>query len=486
MPLANTPWPKVGCDLQNTNRSPYVCTADGTITKTIALPEGNHSVRYGGGIIIGDNVLYLRNRAYNLDGTLKWESSMDMGSFYKGTPLLLSNGVLCQGIDKWSDDGKAHLYYIDAQNGNVLAEYTYTGVLASPQSITVAQTSEDNKDVLIIPCQNDIWGWYLDGSAQWSIKYLSPPDGPSTAAAVDTDGNVYIGATYTSPYTQHSHVFRLGLASGTKTSLASYKYRYIRSSIAIHNGLLYFMNEDGLCMVEPFGDGTAYILDTDVFWEYQGTNLAISSDGIIYIPTYGGVYRYVINSGPLSKLKCSEPDVVILDADNRVYVNGAALRCYSPLGELLWEVPDFYVSAMAIGEDGTLYVVHDHGDNICELCILGEVAPPSPVEPPYISTASIGCAIPWVEFEAPTTDNSSNMHFKLESFAEAGGVSKIDTVDSSLNPERFYFMPKNGATWQAFPASGLPSTQGGVTVRARVAVGPRRKVWLRASVQGGG
>lgn len=484
MGIADAPWPKVACDLKNTNRSPYACTTDGTITKTVNLPDGDYSTTYGGGIVIGNNMLFLRNRAYNFDGTLKWESSADMGSFYKGYPVLASNGVLYHGADRWSAENRGYLHAIDTQSGNILKSSYFTGDLPRPQSLTIT-----HDDVIVMPCQSDIYGFDLEGNQLWRKRYLDPPDSPSTTCVIGDDGVIYIGLTYRYPYETHSYVMALDPFTGSTIWSVNFYYKCIRTSLVMYGDNLYFLNDDGLCCVN-IHEREPLLLSTDVTYISQGTNLAVSSTGTIYVPTYGGLFIYNAAHGYSDKWTGFEPDIVILDGDDNVYVSYYTqsdvfgLRAYNSVGEKLWDKQNFPVMAMAIGEGGTLYVIWEQSgypDYAYSLCILGE-AESFTCDPPDIITTDVKCAKPEIVFRAPTPEGDWRLHFRVQAYADENGAFKLDEVDSSVNPEHFRYSPDNGKTWRDFLADGLPPEQYGALVRARVDVGPRRKVWLRASV----
>lgn len=110
---------------------------------------------------------------------------------------------------------------------------------------------------------------------------------------------------------------------------------------------------------------------------------------------------------------------------------------------------------------------------------------PLSCDPPGIlGPDPIRCSKPIVVLQAPNVPGSTPwlLHFKIEAYSDADGTILISATDSSTNPELFEYSVDGGLTWRQFPAAGLAREQYGAQVRARVEVGPRTTVYLRASV----
>lgn len=106
-------------------------------------------------------------------------------------------------------------------------------------------------------------------------------------------------------------------------------------------------------------------------------------------------------------------------------------------------------------------------------------------EPPIIVGPNpIRCSKPMVvlQFQTPSGETDWLLHFKIKAYSEELGTTLISTVDSSLNPELFEYSTDGELSWAAFPSVGLPRNTYGSSVRARLEVGPRTQVWLKASV----
>ncbi|RJQ25434.1 MAG: hypothetical protein C4589_11225 [Peptococcaceae bacterium] len=98
---------------------------------------------------------------------------------------------------------------------------------------------------------------------------------------------------------------------------------------------------------------------------------------------------------------------------------------------------------------------------------------------PVISLIS---PIPTAKFPEELGELDWRLCFKIQAYVDEAGTQLISTVDSSVNSELFQYSFDNGLTWRDFPANGLPKEQYGALVRARVEIGPRKQVWLKASV----
>lgn len=141
------------------------------------------------------------------------------------------------------------------------------------------------------------------------------------------------------------------------------------------------------------------------------------------------------------------------------------------LGNLVFD--PLYVNFVGFGFENGIYCTG-----------LIEIGIPDIKIPIILGPNPIRSARPTIMLKAPTPTDTSLLllHFKLESFADADGSVLIATTNSSVNPELFEYSTDNGVTWSSFPSNGLPSEAFGALVKAPVEVGPRTKVWIKASV----
>ena len=111
---------------------------------------------------------------------------------------------------------------------------------------------------------------------------------------------------------------------------------------------------------------------------------------------------------------------------------------------------------------------------------------PLQCDPPVILEPQVArCAKPVSVLQSPIPTRARakwRLHFRIQVYADEAGTQLISTVNSNTNPELFKYSLDNGLSWWEFPSTGLPKEQYGAYVAARCEVGPRKQVWLRASV----
>ena len=110
----------------------------------------------------------------------------------------------------------------------------------------------------------------------------------------------------------------------------------------------------------------------------------------------------------------------------------------------------------------------------------------SPFNPPAIKTTVIRSARPTVMLNFPQLSvcpAGPGLHFRIEAFADAEMTVLI--ADLNSQDHEFEYRPHDGASWTSVLSSGLPATQYAnrdTQIRAQMTVGPRQRVYLRASV----
>ena len=110
----------------------------------------------------------------------------------------------------------------------------------------------------------------------------------------------------------------------------------------------------------------------------------------------------------------------------------------------------------------------------------------SPFSPPAIKTTVIRSARPTVILNFPRLSACSGgpgLHFRIEVFADVAMTVLISDLNSQAH--EFEYRPHDGASWTSVLSSGLPATQYAnrdTQIRAQMTVGPRQRVYLRASV----
>lgn len=107
----------------------------------------------------------------------------------------------------------------------------------------------------------------------------------------------------------------------------------------------------------------------------------------------------------------------------------------------------------------------------------------SPYAPTIVGPAKLACAIPAIIMTTVAPPgNAGSCHFKLQSYADEAMTTLIGTQDSSLTPEFWLYSMNGGLSWENFPVAGLDSAKYGARVGARVPVGARKQVYLKASM----
>lgn len=509
MALADAPWPKIKCDPGNTSRSPYTYDYNGTVTKSVSIDA--EGMGYSSSLVIGSDTVFVGKYAFSLDGKPKWTAP---GEGYSGWPVL-SDGVIFYGRDRGYTEGKGYLDFISLETGEVYKSIPFDAtsigsLFPKPGALTIVKPS----DIILMPCQRglvafDAWG--TPPTILWTREYTDPSGQHYVDAVCAADYDVaYIGLTYAYPYTQHTFMWALTMPNGNKKWNLNYKYDHIESFPMLVDGRLYFfIRESGvgtsLVVLDADTGGTVKTIPIDFYHGLvDDPFMAASSDGLIYFGCSDmiGIYNIARDTVNYWYINGGRIDSIILDANNIVYIGYSShedekvhgLRAYrysydeekkEERFERIWENKNISPSEMAIGGNGALYVLQANGypDYDYTLHILS-AAKAFICDTPSLLTTSVGCAKPEIVLQSPipSEEDEHRLHFKVQAYADEAGTLKLDEVDSTLNPERFKYSPDNGTTWRDFLADGLPPEQYGALIKVRVDVGPRQKVWLRASV----
>ena len=277
---------------------------------------------------------------------------------------------------------------------------------------------------------------------------------------------------------------------------------------------------DGTIYVGSY-DNYLYALNPDgtLKWRYLTggavtSSPAISLDGTIYVGSWD-FYLYVFGSTPaifevVSTVPTQDADnvdpnteiqITFSDSLDTATVSSDTLQVYG------W-LPDQYEYSWTYDDDTktlTLTIpggletnapitvnLTDGLKSISEITLtpyaLGFSTAKLPLQcdpPVFIEPATARCAKPICILQSSTPSRARakwRLHFRIQAYADQEGTQLISTVDSSTNPELFEYSTDAGLNWREFPIDGLPKEQYGTYIAARCEVGPRKQVWLKASV----
>jgi len=310
--LANSAWPKVGHDLQNTGQSPYV----GPQTDTI-----------------------------------KW-TFLAGGHFYNPTPVFGADGTIYVG------DANKNLYALDP-NGTPKWKYTTSGTTPSYSYFGSAAVGSDGT-IYITPNCGRLFAITPVGSEKYR-PLIAGASYPHSGPSIGTDGTIYVG-TYKGLYARNP-------ADGSaKWSNATVSYSDYATPAIASDGTLYI----GSYKTNRF---YAFNPDGTPKWEYltggkvQGSP-AIGADGTIYVGSFDAKI-YAFNPDGTVKWTTTTGNAIYgtpaIGADGTLYIGStdSIFYAFNPAdGTQKWT----YITggairgAPAIGADGTIYFA-DFGEN---------------------------------------------------------------------------------------------------------------------------
>ena len=332
--LANSSWPKMGHDLNNTGQSQYTgpqtnatkwnYTVNGSISSSPVI--GSDGTIYFGS---WDSHLY----ALNPNGTQKWNYTA--GSIISVSPVIGSDGTIYFG--SW--DNKT--YALDS-NGVQKWNYTAKGQILS--SITIGSDGT----IYFGDADKNLYALNPNGTLKWNfttgnITFSSP--------AIGNDGTIYFGSDDHNLYALNSNgTLKWNYTTGS----------YVSSSPAIgSDGTIYFGGEDH--------NVYALNLNGTLKWDYTTGDIieyspAIGNDGTIYIESYDG-NLYALNQNGTKKWNYSTGDYMesspVIGNDGTIYFGSCNGNFYAlnPNGTLKWDyaLEKCIDMSPAIGSDGTLY-----------------------------------------------------------------------------------------------------------------------------------
>ncbi len=398
IPLADTPWPKLGgADLNNTGRSPYV-GAQTNATKWVYATGGQFLsavpvIGYNGTVYIGN---YDKNvYAFDPDGTLKW--TYTAGNSFCGPPALGADGTIYIGnyLDKM----------VYALNSDGTLKWTYNAT----EIITGGPTIGSDGTIYIGNHEDTLYALNPDGTKKWSypcggISYGIPAIGP--------DGTIYFGADVNLSALNPDGTLKWSYIIGGAGSTI-YGAPVIGPDGSIYVG----SNDKNLYAINP--DGT-------LNWAYTTggairNSPVIGTDGTIYFGNDGDKKIYALNpDGTLKwtyltggRMRYASPAI---GADGTIYIGSADKNFYAlnPDGTLKWfyETEGEIRASPSIAPDGTVYIASKDGnvyafDGVVNVTADTSVGP-SPLTVNFQGTSSLTVTAWNWDFGDGTTSTEQN------------------------------------------------------------------------------
>ncbi|TAK35995.1 MAG: hypothetical protein EPO21_04475 [Chloroflexota bacterium] len=453
-PLASTPWPAYGQNMQHNNRSPYQGPQQLPRLRWQFRRNEHWGTDYRGTGIGLNNTVYLAAGmagVYAVDsrsGQKKWLfSPWNTGheTFVEFPPTVASDGTLY--ITSEND----YAYALDP-NGNILwffrAGHLHTPVSISPDGSSVHFVSEDG---------------YLyalnrtDGKLNWRYRlgYSAYGTGRRIPVVYDTAGNLYFAwvSTVWSFTPTGQKRWSLGIPS---------RGPYMAGPAVSNDGTLYFTFNDSI---------TAVTMDGRLKWQriLDGTAFdrtpAIAADGTVYI---GGDNGFIYAYDPNGVLKWKQQYVratgwgggvksnLLLDARGTLYFLGKDGYVYAVSSQtraVLWRYNSFRIDysypglQLSLDADGTLYVPVD------SLMLLA-LAPASASSPPPTRTAT---SIPTRTSTSVATATATQTQTPTATSTEVGQRSATPTLTPTLSST---LTPTPTATRAALTSGNLLSNGG--------------------------
>ncbi len=341
--LADSAWPKIGHDANNTGQSPYT----GAQTNTTKWTFYTGAVRYAAPVIGSDGTVYMASKnnglsAMNPDGTQKWhvalssDSSPAIGS--DGTIYTFSSTYLYalnpDGTQKWVSPN--------------LGAISYGHLTVGPDGTIYFLDWNSNLDAV-----------GSDGSLKWQV-YASDAD--QANPAIGPDGTIYLLSGWNSGLDAWN-------PDGTK------KWTYTTADGAM-----------GTAVIGP--DGTIYCTCTngDIYavnpdgtnkWTYNSGadsflygNLAMAADGTLYAGSDSSKHILAVNPDGTLKWKSGSTGILTnppaIGADGTIYLESdtAGVRALNPAdgSEKWFNITGYSLhGSPAIGPDGTVYAGSENG-----------------------------------------------------------------------------------------------------------------------------
>lgn len=366
-PLADTPWPTYGQNMQRNGRSPFVGPQQQPVHRwTFARSNDHWGTDYRGMGIGRDHTIYLAAGmagVYAIDspsGQMKWLFSpwaTGHETWVEFPPTVAADGTL------YVTSENDYIYALDP-DGNILwyylSQHLHTPVSISPDGSTVHFTSEDGYVHALDRLSGQRrWRYRL---SQWGV-YGS---GRRIPIVYDNAGNLYFSWLGTVWSLTPSGQLRWTLQELITGS-------YLVGPAVSNNGTLYLVRNSVLAVDMNGTLKWQFALENSAFDRTpaiggDGTVYIGGDDGILYAINPNGTLKwkqqYVTKTGWGSGIKSN----LLLDAQGTLYFLGRDRYVYavsSATRDVLWKYPtgtdnlSYPGIQLALDSDGTLYVPVD-------------------------------------------------------------------------------------------------------------------------------
>lgn len=323
-------WPMFGHDPRHTGRSLSDTSGNPGLEKwkKLGYYSSVPAIGAGGTIYVGDNTSYSRLVALNLDGTVKWKSTIQDGVNIESSAIGPGGTIYIV-----ANDGKLYAFADNGTSGTLKAGWPF----AIGAMVTSSLTIGPGGTIYFGSLNDDLYAVNPDGTLKWAFRtggYVN------SSPAIGADGTIYVGSgdgnLYAVCNTLDTDLNTCPGGPGTP------KWAFptggpVESSPAIGR------------------DGTIYVGSDD------GGLYAITDKGASYVEKWrfpaGGTHALPESSSPA------------IGADKTIYVGSDDYNLYaitdkgtSYVEKWRFAANNYEVGDPAVGGDGTVYVSSNDGN----------------------------------------------------------------------------------------------------------------------------
>lgn len=387
--LSDSGYPKYQADNQNTGQSQYtgpqnnstkwnytIGDAQSQITEAPSIgPDGTIYLPVYNSSNIRGNLF-----ALNLDGTLKWNYTINYGTESKivGSPAICEDGTIYI-LGQFSNNQR-YFGTLLALNPDGTLKWNYT--INDGISVFMYGSPAIGTDgTIYFSGTLNQGGWYVNyyalnpnGTLKWNYTDTNIVSGAysTSSPAIGPDGTIYFRVEF----------MNQGLGNAQHKLVAMNPNGTVKWDKFIPFGTILYgapsVTTDGTIYLagwvnfaNPTPELFAYNPDGTLKWTYTANEItdgwfqttpAIAKDGTIYVGGYGttGGILYAINPDGTKKWSNQTTDSIdydlVIGADGTIYFGDNTLHALNPNSTQKWTLDIIPYTAPVIGSDGTLYV----------------------------------------------------------------------------------------------------------------------------------